>query len=168
MIQPKETLRRKQTHLQQTEELNYRKFSQQPEYRNVNHWLLARAFVKYLPNQFTFVDVASGTGLVSQELFDFCIANNKVGHIIGVEPDHFAIETAIEDTPDSPICTTDFIEGYGQNLVELLKGKIPKEGVDGVSILDALHEVEGKDQKEAVLIPMAGELKPLGIENFFL
>ncbi len=144
----------RRNHLHQTEKLNFRNFSQQKEYRNANHWLLARAFVKYLPNPFTLVDVASGTGLVSQELSEFCWANNKTGRVIGVEPDHFVIETAIEDTPDSPLCLTDFIEGYGEDLIQLLGNKIPSKKADGVSILDALHEIPGRENKEAVLVVM--------------
>lgn len=151
-------------HTPQTEALNMRG-ALTSEYIEVNHNLLKRAFPN-LPNQFVWVDVASGTGLVSQELAKLCAVHHKLGRVIGVEPDHYAVGRAREETPSSPVCITEFIEGYGQDLKLLVADRMPEKGADGASIHDALHEVESQEEKEAVLNAIASILGPGKIFTF--
>lgn len=45
----------------------------------------------------------------------------------------------------------------------LLQGKIPKSRADGVSILDAIHEIPEEKDKKQILASMAAMLKPGGV-----
>ncbi|KKQ96551.1 MAG: hypothetical protein A3C27_01790 [Candidatus Levybacteria bacterium RIFCSPHIGHO2_02_FULL_39_36] len=133
----------------QTEGRNFIPFSKIPEYRKVNRDLLS-ILVGMLPDNFVHVDVASGTGLVAQEMTVLCHAQEKRGKIICVEPDPYAVKQARKDTPSTDLVQVEFIQGKGEDLEELLAGKIPEEGVDSVSIHDAIHEITGKDEETGV------------------
>jgi len=54
----------------------------------------------------------------------------------------------------------------GQDLKQLLGGIIPPGGVDGVSILDAIHEIRKDEDKVEVIEAMADILKPGGLLIF--
>lgn len=148
----------RQTRIAQTNERNFLPFSRIPEYRAVNRELLS-ILVGLLPDNFVHVDVASGTGLVAQEMISLCRELGKKGRIICVEPDGFAVAQARADTPSTEDVQIEFIQGYGENLRELLAGKIPEEGVDSVSIHDAIHEITGVGKKQKVLSEMAAIAK---------
>lgn len=148
----------------QSEEFNFIAFSKDEAYRDANRQLLREVFSR-LPSPFFHVDVASGTGLVAQEVSALCQEFGKQGTIIGVDPDHFAIESARKSTPSMPMSTVEYLVGRGQDLVQLLAGKVPPEGVDYVSIHDAIHEVEEKD-KQSVLQSIGQILKPGGLFTY--
>lgn len=133
----------------QDNERNFTPFSKVPEYRAVNRELLS-ILVSMLPDDFVHVDVASGTGLVAQEMIVLCHAQGKRGKIICIEPDQYAVEQARKDTPSADLVQVEFIQGKGEDLEELLAGKIPQEGVDSVSIHDAIHEITGIDEETGV------------------
>ena len=158
MVAPSET----RAHVPQTESRNFLRFAECEEYRRVNRELLEEVF-PHLPSIFFQVDVASGTGLVPQEMAKLCKLRGKRGRIIGVEPDHFAVEKARQILIVSGVTSYELVEGYGQDLEELLKGRIPEEGVDYVSIHDAIHEIEGIEDKRLVLGAMARSIKPEGL-----
>jgi len=134
----------------QSEEYNFVAFGKDKAYREANRQLLLEAF-SYLPSPFFQVDVASGTGLVSQEMSDLCREKGKRGTVIGIDPDYFAVESARKNTPSTPYCIVEFTEGKAQEMDQLLGGKIPPEGVDYVSIHDAFHEIEEKDKQSSLL-----------------
>ena len=148
----------------QSEEFNFIAFSKDEAYRDANRQLLREVFSR-LPSPFFHVDVASGTGLVPQEVSALCQKHGKQGTIIGVDPDHFAVESARKNTPAMPLSTVEYLVGRGQDLVQLLAGKVPPEGVDYVSIHDALHEVEEED-KQSVLRYIEQILKPGGLFTY--
>jgi SAM-dependent methyltransferase len=148
----------------QSHEYNFVAFARDPAYREANRQLLARAFA-WLPSPFFHVDVASGTGLVPQEMSALCRENSWHATIIGVDPDGFAVRRAAEHTPSTPDCTVEFVEGYAQDLDRLLAGRMPLEGVDYVSIHDALHEIE-EDDKQSVVTSMASILRPGGLFSY--
>jgi ubiquinone/menaquinone biosynthesis C-methylase UbiE len=144
------------------EELNYGEFSRQPDFLKVNRDYLANA-EPLLPNNFVFVDVATGTGEVVPNLLSIELsAKGKKGKIIGVDPNITSLNIARERFAGGNGVALEFIEGYGQNLQPLLAGKIPPEGVDGVSILNALHEIHDNKTKADIISSMAGILKPEG------
>jgi ubiquinone/menaquinone biosynthesis C-methylase UbiE len=148
----------------QSKDYNFIAFSRDEAYREANRQLLAQAFSS-LPSPFFQVDLASGTGLVPQEMSRLCRDGGKTGSIIGIEPDPFAIENARQNTPSTPGCSVEFLEGKAQEMERLLAGKIPAAGVDYVSIHDALHEVEEAD-KQGILRMIAKVLIPGGVFTY--
>jgi|GEM_PF-2523130 len=148
----------------QSEQFNFIAFSRDEAYRDANRQLL-REVVSRLPSPFFHVDVASGTGLVPQEVSALCQELGKQGTIIGVDPDAFAIESAKKNTPATPLSTVEYLIGKGQDLVQLLTGKVPPEGVDYASIHDAIHEVEEED-KQSVLQAIGQILRPGGLFTY--
>lgn len=148
----------------QSQEYNFVTFAGDKAYRETNRQLLLRAF-SCLPSPFVQVDVASGTGLVSQEVSSLCQEMRKRGTIIGIDPDRFAVESASQATPSTPYCAVEFLEGRAQGIDQLLAEKIPSRGVDYVSIHDALHEIEEED-KQSILLSIARILKPGGLFTY--
>ena len=148
----------------QSKDYNFEAFSADEAYRETNRRLLAKAF-SALPSPFYHVDVASGTGLVAQEVSRLCQEHGKRGTIIGIDPDHFAVESASRNTPSTPYCTVEFLEGRAQDMDQLLAGRIPPDGVDYVTIHDALHEIEEED-KQGTLLYIANILKPGGFFTY--
>lgn len=140
----------------------FREFSRQPEYRAVNRQLLEHV-LPYIRDGFFHIDVATGTGLVPQEMIKLARERGIRGRIIGIDPNRASLAYAREDTPKSPFVTVEFMEGFGQDIQTLVGGKIPKEGVHYASIHDAIHEIPGEDQKRAVLGAMASTLRPGGV-----
>jgi len=149
----------------QSEEYNFVAFSRDRAYREANRELILRAFSR-LPSPFFQVDVASGTGLVAREVSDLCQQTGKMGTIIGVDLDPFAVESARESVPSTSYCAVGFIQGRAQDIHRLLQGRIPPEGVDYVSIHDAIHEIEGEKDKRSVFSSIASNLKPGGIFTY--
>lgn len=142
--------------------LNFEAFAKQPEYIKVNKDLILMLNL-LLPDQFTHVDVATGTGMVPKLLIAESERTEKKGRITGVDPNSTSLEIARKTTQPSKGISVEFIDGLGQNLKSLLQGKIPEEGVDGTSMLDAIHEVPGEETKKQILSSMAGILKPGGV-----
>ena len=149
----------------QSEQYSFVPFAKDKAYREVNRALIRQAFV-YLPSSFFQVDVATGTGLVPQEVCALCQEHAKVARIVGIDPDVFVLQSARANTPSTPHCTVEFIEGLGQDIVRLLEGRIPDEGVDYASIHDAIHEVKDEDDKASILAAMVGILKAGGVFSY--
>ncbi len=145
--------------------LNFEKFSEQPEYVEVNRGLI-KQFVLRLPGNFCLVDVATGTGLIPRLLIEEAIKENKKGEIIGVDPNVTSLNIARRNILGPRGISVKFIEGFGQDLKQLLNGIIPPGGVDGVSILDALHEIRKDEDKVEVIGAMTDILKPGGLLTF--
>ncbi len=149
----------------QTDRFNFESFAADEAYRQANRELLARAFAQ-LPSSFYHIDVATGTGLVPQEVCALCQAQGKSGTIIGIDPDRFALESARKHTRAASRCTVEFVLGIAQDMPHLLAGKVPPDGVDYISIHDALHEIQNDDDKQGVLAAMAAILKPGGVFTY--
>lgn len=151
--------------LSQENPFTYEHFAKQPEYVRVNRALVQRLFL-LLPDNFFHVDVATGTGLVPKLLIEEARGNNHAERIIGVDPNSTSLEIAKRTTPKIGGITVDYLEGTGQDLQQLLLGRIPQDGVDSVSIHDALHEIRSKEDKIKVVQNMADILKLKGIFSF--
>ena len=149
----------------QSEAFNFISFASDRAYREVNRALIEKAFA-LLPSRFYHVDVASGTGLVPQEVSALCEEQGKSATVIGIDPDRFALESARQHTRPGPHCAVEFIQGFAQDMARLLAGRIPHEGVDYTSIHDAIHEIPGEDVKQRVLEAMARILRPGGILSY--
>mgnify|MGYP005847480293 CR=1 FL=1 len=154
-----------ESHTAQSETYNFIAFAQDRAYREVNRGLIAKALAR-LPSPFFHIDVATGTGLVPQEVCALCEEQGKSATVIGIDPDRFAVESARRHTRPGPRCTVEFVQGVAQDMARLLAGKIPREGVDYTSIHDAIHEIRGEDDKRSVLRAMARILKPGGIFTY--
>ncbi|MCH7951937.1 methyltransferase domain-containing protein [Patescibacteria group bacterium] len=148
-----------------SEELHFGHFAEIPEYIEVNRELIQRLF-QHLPNPFVLVDVATGTGLVPQLLIKEAERHGYSGTIIGIDPNPDSLAIARERTPESNAVTTEFILGHGQETDRLVAGKIPEQGADAVTIHDAIHEVEGEQEKRKVFAAMARILKPGGVLTY--
>lgn len=146
-------------------DLNFGEFSKRPEYREVNR-ILIRELVSRLPENFRHVDVATGTGLVPQLIIEEAKKEGKTGEVIGIDPNVTSLNIARRNIRDQEGISVKLIEGMGQDLKRLLSGIIPPEGVDGVSILDALHEIRKDEDKIEVVGAMADILKPGGLFIF--
>lgn len=149
----------------QSEAFNFIAFASDKAYREVNRALIVTAFAR-LPSPFFHVDVASGTGLVPQEVCALCQEQGKRGTVIGIDPDRFAVESARKHTRSGPNCAVEFVQGAAQEMGRLLAGRIPRQGVDYTSIHDAIHEIKGEENKKSVLAAMARILKPGGIFTY--
>lgn len=146
-------------------QLSYEEFSGQPEYIDVNRSLIEISVSK-LPDNFTHVDIATGTGLIPQLIIAEATKSYKKGNIIGIDPNITSLNIAKRNVLGSSGISVKFIEGYGQDLKKLLDGEILQEGVDGVSILDALHEIRSDEDKGNVIGSMTDILKPKGVLIF--
>jgi ubiquinone/menaquinone biosynthesis C-methylase UbiE len=149
----------------QSAAFNFLSFAADRAYRAANRALIEQAFAR-LPSPFYHVDVASGTGLVAQEVCALCDEQGKSGKIVGIDPDGFALESARQQTRPGPHCVVEFVQGLAQDLPRLLAGRIPSEGVDYASIHDAIHEIPGEEVKRAVLAAMARILRPGGVLTY--
>jgi ubiquinone/menaquinone biosynthesis C-methylase UbiE len=149
----------------QTEEFNFVPFAADAAYRGVNRDLIARALAQ-LPAHFYHVDVASGTGLVPQEVCALCEQEGKTATVVGIDPDAYALESARRHTHPGPNCSVEFVQGVAQEMSRLLRGKVPEEGVDYASIHDAIHEINGEEDKRGVLAAMAAILRPGGLFTY--
>lgn len=143
----------------------YEHFAKQPEYIRVNRELVLRLF-SFLPKNFLHVDVATGTGLVPKLLVEETQNCGSKGEIIGVDPNSVSLDIARHTTPNTNDVHVHYIEGVGQDLRKLLLGRIPKDGVDGVSIHDALHEIRDEQDKMTTVQSMANILKSGGVFSF--
>lgn len=156
------------TRIEQTEAYNFVEFSEIAEYRNVNKELLLKA-LHYLPKSIKHlihVDNASGTGLVPQLAAELYHKRGIEAMIIGIDPDLYALRRAAESMKNIKYIHLLLFQGYGQSLEEVLKGHIPDEGVDVVSIHDAIHEIPGREIKQAIFASQAKILKPGGVQTY--
>lgn len=151
-----------QTPADQKQEFGFGEFAKQPPYIEVNRSLLKKV-VPFLPDNFWYVDVATGTGMVPKILMEEAVMCSKSGTIFGVDPNQDSLKIARRDIRLKEGIHVEFIEGRGQDLKALLKGKVLDEEVDGASIHDAIHEIPGERDKKDVLKGMAGILKPGGV-----
>jgi len=145
--------------------LTFEEFANQPEYMEVNRGLIKRLF-PHLPNRFFHVDIATGTGLVPKLLMQQSQERGHKANIIGIDPNPISLEIARRTTPQSEEVDVLYLEGFGQDTEKLVHGKISSHGADSVSIHDALHEIEGEENKNAVLIAMRNVLRPSGLFSF--
>lgn len=126
-------------HTFQNEGMNFTAFSRCLAYRRECAELMLEA-LPYLPERFTQVDIGAGNGLGAQVAKGMTEMFLRRAVVLGIDPDPYAIAQASKDTPSSRRCKVIFIEGYGQDVEALVADRIPKAGVDMISILDAVHE----------------------------
>jgi ubiquinone/menaquinone biosynthesis C-methylase UbiE len=145
---------------------NFTDFSEDLAYKEVNREPIEVTFAK-LPNNFVWIDLAAGTGLVARELIRLCNLHKKNGRVIAVDLSEFAIELARKGIADNQFCKVDYLVGSATEATEVLKGledglKVEEGLVDVVSIHDAIHEIPGDDNKRKVFDEAYKLLKPGG------
>lgn len=150
------------TSADQNQEFGFGEFAEQSPYVAVNRILL-REVILFLPDDFWHVDVATGTGMIPKILTEEATMRSKRGRIFGIDPNQDSLKIARRDTPSQEGFRVEFIDGKGQDIKILLKGKVPNEGVNSVSIHDAIHEIPGEKDKREVLKGMTDILKPGGV-----
>lgn len=144
---------------------NFEDFANQREYQDVNREQIERLF-SHSPNPFSHLDVATGTGLIPRLIIQVSQTRGIRGQIVGIDPNNVSLQIARKTTPQSDQVSVLYVAGYGQEIEELIDGKIPSEGVDSVSIHDALHEIDGEKDKRSVLAAMRNVLKQGGFFSF--
>lgn len=132
-------------HTFQNDRMNFTAFSRDEAYRRENVELMIEV-LPYLPESFTQVDLGAGNGLAAQVTKGVTEAFLRRAVVLGIDPDPYAIAQASKDTPSSERCQVSFIQGFGQDVEALVAGRIPENGADIVSILDAIHEFPPDDQ----------------------
>jgi len=146
---------------------NFEDFSRDPAYIEVNRELIEATFAK-LPDNFVWVDLAAGTGLIAHELIRLCNLYQKIGRVIAVDLSEFAVESAqkrIAALPDNQFCTVDYLVGSATDASEVIKifeSQLVDGQVDVVSIHDAIHEIPGDENKKIVFEEAYRLLKPGG------
>lgn len=145
----------------QNERMNFTDFSRGFSYRRENAELIMVA-MSYLPDRFTCIDVGAGNGLAAQIIKGMTEIYLREATMWAVDPDLYALAQAEQDTPSSERFKAFWVKGFGQDVVSLLKGQVPEEGVDVVSILDGVHEFPPDDQYP-IIQAGAGVLRPGGI-----
>lgn len=145
----------------QNEGMNFTDFSRHYPYRRENAELLTEA-MRYLPSAIAWVDIGSGNGLAAQEAKGMADIFLRTVTMWCIDPDAYALGQAQRNIPSSERFTAFWIKGFGQDIEDLLEGKIPDEGVDVVSILDAVHEFPPDDQFP-IIRASARIIKPGGL-----
>ncbi len=148
-------------HAFQNQRMNFTAFSRGFSYRSENAELMFKA-MSYLPDRFTGVDIGSGNGLGAQLVKGMTDIFLRRVIMWNIDPDPYALRQAWKDTPNSRRFKAYWIEGFGQDVESLLKGQMPEEGVDMVSMLDDVHEFPPDDQFP-IIRAGARILKPGGI-----
>jgi len=148
----------------------YEYFANQPEIIKNDKELIGRAFSltpeKEANKKRYHLDIATGTGHVLRLIIPEYQERGYRGKIIGIDPNAMSLAIARRDTIAPDGIDVEYIEGYGQDLQRLVAGKIPEEGVDSVSIHNALHEIPGEDTKRKVLKGAVSVLRPGGLFTF--
>ena len=142
--------------------LHFGHFAAIPRYRQVNQ-ALVRTLFPHLPDPFLHVDLATGTGLVPQLLFEEAQTAGYHGTIVGVDREPRALEIASAGTTHSADIAVVFRHGDVRQLDRLLGELAPPSSVDSLSIHDAIHEIVGEQDQRAVLRVMAKLAKPRGL-----
>lgn len=145
--------------------LTFEEFANQPEYIDVNRKLIQKLTL-FTRDSLLHIDVGSGTGLVPKLMIEIYHAMKRQRKIIGIDPNPISLEIAKKTTPQSDNVFVEYIKGKGQDIAQLVYGKVPPDGFDSASIHDALHEIEGEDEKRSVLIGIRDALKPGGALSF--
>lgn len=159
--------RSKAYHTPQTDQLNFDSFSRCFEYRFEGLSTLMEA-IPHIPNssstdsEILHIDVCTGNGLGIQTTKGLFEALMRKALLIGIDFDERALRVATANTPTSENIRVMFIKGYAQDLDDLLKGIISTEGVDLVTLLDAVHEIPPEDQFP-VISASASKLRPGGV-----
>ncbi len=134
--------------------LNFGHFSAIPEYRAVNRDLVAR-LLERIPNPFVHLDVATGAGLVPQLIIEEAKARGYRGRVIALDYDEQALELARKATPSTEDVSVTFVQGDARDVRAAVQEYLPPEGVDSVSIHDAIHEIEGEEGQRRVFAALA-------------
>ena len=145
--------------------LTFEDFANQPEYMQVNRQLV-EVLLPLLPEIYVHVDVATGTALVPKLLIDGSERRGLKGKIIGIDPNNVSLDIAKKTTHGTGNILVKFIEGKGQDLRTLLRGEIPEEGVESVSIYNSIHEIPGEDTKRSVIKSMTDILRNGGLFSY--
>ena len=134
--------------------LHFGHFSAIPEYRQVNRALIAQLLDR-LPNPFVHLDVATGAGLVPQLIIEEATARGYRGRVIALDRDENALEIASAAVQGNENVSVTFVHGDARDVRASVAEHLPPEGVDSVSIHDAIHEIEGEDNQRRVFTSLA-------------
>ena len=135
-------------------DLHFGHFSAIPEYRQVNRDLIAR-LLDQLPNPFVHLDVATGAGLVPQLIIEEATARGYRGRVIALDRNEEALEIASAAVQGNEHVSVTFVHGDARDVRASVAEHLPPEGVDSVSIHDAIHEIEGEDDQRRVFASLA-------------
>ena len=115
-------------------------FAQHPFYARINHSLVQRAIARLdaarpQGKPVRVVDLASGTGAVTQLILDELEQFGRSATVIGIEPATMALEIARERLRDRPV---QFVQGDADQLARVVTD------ADAVFLCNALHLIPDK------------------------
>lgn len=132
----------------------FKEFAGQPEYVEENRQFVNKT-LDVSPNSI-IVDLACGDGLVTRLIRDRFAGVPAT--IIGIDPNYASLEDARAGVPTIGETQVEFVEDYGQNLLQ----HVEPGTVDAIYMCNALHEVAGTQEKQAILDAAAVALRPGG------
>ena len=135
-------------------DLHFGHFSAIPEYRQVNRDLVAR-LLDHAPDPFVHLDVATGAGLVPQLIIEEATARGYRGRVIALDRDEQALEIARQTVSGNDQVSVTFVNGDARDTRASVHEHLPPDGVDSVSIHDAIHEIEGELDQRRVFASLA-------------
>ena len=135
-------------------DLHFGHFTAIPEYRQVNRDLVARLLDR-VPNPFVHLDVATGAGLIPQLIIEEATARGYRGRVIALDRNKRALEIARETVRGNENVSVTFVHGDAREVRSAVEELLPPEGVDSVSIHDAIHEIEGECNQRRVFNSLA-------------
>ncbi len=112
------------------------------------------------------IDIASGTGLVT----DYFLSRGYGGTIIGVDPNPVSLAIAEKKVHPASGNKVTYIEGFGQDLPQLVEGRLPEGLADSATFNDAIHELGNREEQQDVLDGVSTVLRdgaPLFINSGF-
>lgn len=146
----------------QDESLNFTGFSNWQPYRDANEALLREVYSR-LPARFVQIDVASGTGLVPALADKVCRDLSKTARILAIDPDQYALDQSRADNPDTKHRQTVFIQGFAQDLESLVRREVSHQGVDLITIYNAVHLVPETER----LAFIGASYRLLGLDGYY-
>ena len=135
-------------------DLHFGHFSAIPEYRQVNRGLVGRLLDR-APNPFVHLDVATGAGLIPQLIIEEATARGYRGRVIALDRNAGALDIAREAVLGNEQVSVTFVHGDARDVRTAVQELLPPEGVDSVSIHDAIHEIEGEGSQRRVFASLA-------------
>ena len=135
-------------------DLHFGHFSAIPEYRQVNRDLVARLLDR-VPNPFVHLDVATGAGLIPQLIIEAATARGYSGRVIALDRNKRGLEIARQAVRGNEQVEVTFVHGDARDARPSVEELLPPDGVDSVSIHDAIHEIEGEKNQRRVFNSLA-------------
>lgn len=139
-----------------TDSYTFDPFAQQPFYTDINRSLVRRAITRLdaarpAGDRVCVVDLASGTGAVTQLIMDELARLERPATVVGIEPSGAALEIARERLADRDVR---FVQGDADQMAHVVAD------ADGVFLCNAIHLIPDKPN---TILKIRCALRPQGL-----